>query len=63
MQEICSFGSVRGGDGNVPTYSAAQVWDTYDHILDACQSAWRFLINDPDRIRSIGTRQWACVTN
>ena len=22
MQEICSFGSVRSGDGNVPTYSA-----------------------------------------
>ena len=37
------------------------VWDTYDEILDACQSAWRFLINDPERIRSIGTRQWACV--
>ena len=40
----------------------ALVWDTYDDILDACQSAWRFLINDPDRIRSIGTRQWACVS-
>lgn len=41
----------------------AQVWATYDDILDACQNAWRFLINDPDRIRSIGSRQWACVTN
>ena len=41
----------------------ATVWDSYDEILDACQSAWRFLINDPDRIRSIGNRQWACVTN
>ena len=40
----------------------ATVWHTYDHILDACQSAWRFLIGDPDRIRSIGTRQWACVS-
>ena len=40
----------------------ALVWPTYNDILDACQSAWRFLINDPDRIRSIGTRQWACVT-
>ena len=37
------------------------VWQTCDDILDACQSAWRFLINDPDRIRSIGTREWACV--
>ena len=40
----------------------AQVWASYEQILDACQSAWRFLINDPDRIRSIGTRKWACVT-
>ena len=40
----------------------ALVWDTYDDILDACQSAWRFLINDPDRIRSIAARQWACVS-
>ena len=40
----------------------ATVWPSYNDILDACQSAWRFLINDPDRIRSIGSRQWACVT-
>ena len=40
----------------------ALVWPTYEDILDACQSAWRFLTDDPDRIRSIGTRQWACVT-
>ena len=25
MREICSSGSVRGGDGNVPTYSAQRV--------------------------------------
>ena len=37
------------------------VWNTYEEILDACQSAWRFLINDPDRIRSIGIRKWAAV--
>jgi hypothetical protein len=37
------------------------VWDSYDAIVDACESAWKFLINDPDRIRSIGTREWACV--
>jgi hypothetical protein len=36
----------------------AQVGPSYDDILDACQSAWRFLINNPDRIRSIGTREW-----
>src|SRR3984885_613225 len=39
----------------------AQVWDTYDDILEACKNAWNFLIDDPDRIRSIGTRDWACV--
>jgi hypothetical protein len=35
------------------------VWDTYDDIVHACHDAWAFLVNDPDRIRSIGTRQWA----
>jgi hypothetical protein len=39
------------------------IWNTYDHILDACQSAWLFLINDPTRIRSIGTRKWAKVSH
>jgi transposase len=36
----------------------AQASPSYDDILNACQSAWRFLINNPDRIRSIGTREW-----
>lgn len=40
----------------------ASVWDSYEAIVDACQSAWHFLINDPERIRSIGTREWACVS-
>jgi hypothetical protein len=39
------------------------VWDTYDQIVEACRSAWDFLINDPDRIRSIGIRQWASVSD
>ena len=38
------------------------VWDTYEAIVDACVSAWHFLIGDPERIRSIGTRDWACVS-
>jgi hypothetical protein len=38
------------------------VWDSYDAIVASCKAAWDFLINDPQRIRSIGTRQWACVT-
>ncbi len=40
----------------------AQVWDTYDDIVEACRQAWNFLIDDPERIRSIGSREWACVT-
>lgn len=38
------------------------VWDSYDAIVAACKAAWDFLIDNPQRIRSIGTRQWACVT-
>ena len=37
------------------------VWDSYDAIVEACRKAWEFLINDPERIRSIGTREWASV--
>ena len=37
------------------------VWAGYDAIVEACQKAWLFLINDPQRIASIGTREWACV--
>lgn len=39
----------------------ALVRDSYDAIVDACKAAWDFLIQDPDRIRSIGQRDWACV--
>ena len=38
------------------------VWDSYDAIVHACKSAWNFLINDPERIRSIGARDWTCVS-
>ena len=41
---------------------SALVWDSYDAILQACREAWIFLVNDPDRIRSIGTRDWATVS-
>jgi transposase len=37
------------------------VFDTYDEIVNACCDAWRWLISQPDRITSIGTRSWACV--
>ena len=39
----------------------AQVWNTYDDILDACVNAWNWLIDDPARVTSIGSRPWACV--
>lgn len=39
----------------------ALIWDSYDDILEACASAWNWLIADPARITSIGTRDWACV--
>ena len=40
----------------------AVVWETYDAIVEACRKAWQFLIDDPQRIRSIGTREWASVS-
>ena len=40
----------------------ATVWDTYDAIVEACRKAWQFLTDDPDRISSIGSRQWATVS-
>jgi hypothetical protein len=39
----------------------ATVWNSYDEIIEACTTAWNWLIDDPDRIRSIGTREWAKV--
>ncbi len=38
------------------------VRDSYDAIVAACKAAWDFLMDDPQRIRSIGTREWAWVT-
>ncbi len=35
------------------------VWDTYEAILDACQSAWNKLMQMPERIASITRRAWA----
>jgi hypothetical protein len=37
----------------------AFVWESYDEIVDACANAWRWLMADPERIKSIGTRAWA----
>ena len=40
----------------------AVVWDTYDAIVEPCRPAWEFLVKNSDRIRSIGTREWASVS-
>ena len=37
------------------------VWNSYEAIVQACKEAWNFLIHDPARIASIGTREWACI--
>ncbi len=39
-----------------------RVFDTSDAIVEACSDAWRWLTSQPDRITSIGTRSWACVS-
>ena len=39
-----------------------RVFDTYEAIVDACCDAWVRLAEQPERITSIGTREWACVT-
>ena len=40
---------------------SARVWENYDAIINACREAWLFRTDDPDRIRAIGTREWATV--
>jgi transposase len=39
-----------------------RVFETYEAIVDACCDAWLWLTKQPERITSIGTREWACVT-
>lgn len=35
------------------------IFETYDGIVDHCCDAWNKLIGQPERIMSIGCRQWA----
>jgi transposase len=37
------------------------LWDDYNKIVDACCEAWNWFVNDQERIRSIGSRDWATV--
>jgi transposase len=43
------------------TYLSNRVFESYAAILDACQDAWRRLLNETGRIASIATRQWAII--
>jgi transposase len=40
---------------------ANRVYDSYEAIVDACCIAWKALTDQPDRIRSIGIRDYAGV--
>jgi transposase len=40
------------------TYLSNRVFKSYTDILDACQDAWRKLLDETGRIASIATRQW-----
>ncbi len=42
-------------------YLANRVYEDYEAIVEACCKAWNALIEQPDRIRSIGTREYAEV--
>ena len=39
-----------------------RIFETYDAVVDAGCDAWNWLIAQPDRITSIGTRSWAQVS-
>ena len=43
------------------TYLSNRVFETYTAILDACQNAWRSLLNEICRIASIASRDWASI--
>ena len=37
-----------------------RIFKSYDDIVDHCCHAWNKLVDQPWRIMSIGTREWAC---
>ena len=39
----------------------ATVWNGYGKAVEACNTAWNWLIADPARITSIGAQGLACV--
>ena len=43
------------------TYLSNRVFESYTAILDACQDAWRKLLDETGRIASITTRDWVTI--
>lgn len=43
------------------TYLSNRLFENYTAILDACQFAWRSLLNELGRIKSIASRDWAAI--
>ena len=43
------------------TYLSNRVFESYTAILDACQDAWRKLLDETGRIASITTRDWVAI--
>src|SRR5438132_4861265 len=43
------------------TYLSNRVFQNYGAILDACQDAWRKLLDEAGRITSVATREWAVI--
>jgi hypothetical protein len=37
------------------------VWNTYDNTVKVRAAAWHCITQDPERIQSIGKRDWATV--
>ena len=40
---------------------AITVFDSYEHIVEACCTAWNFFATDHDTVTSITARSWAQV--
>jgi len=43
------------------TYRTVQFSGTTTEIVTACAEAWNGLMEDPDRIHSVGFRRWATI--
>jgi DDE superfamily endonuclease len=42
-------------------YLSNRIFEGYNAIVDACESAWNKLLKEPGRIKSIAERDWAMV--